>query len=614
MPERETTARLVANRYQLLNELGRGGMGTVWLADDQLITRRVAVKELRPPQALPAEREVFARRALSEANSAARIHHPGAVTLFDVIPATTDDDAVYLIMEYIEGPTLAQLIQSRGPLPDAVAAGYGLQLLDVLDAAHALGIVHRDVKPANIIITPAGQAKLTDFGIAHVLGDARLTRSGVMGTQAYMAPELFESQPITPAADLWALGATLYAATCGHGPFDRDSTAATLRAILLDDVPAPRCSPALAAAITSLLQRDPARRATIEQASALLQRTTAEAAAPMPQASLPALGGATANEDATTAHRTAAPPPATGQPASAKATPARDVPSWEQALTTRAPSSPPLPAPSRATRETSAARPRRTRFIIAVSAAGVIAVAAGVTGGLLATTSTKTTLTLRTTLSVPSDTIVDQIAFSPDGKLLAADNGTNGPGTLWDASDGAKIAALPRVPANAPSSFVAFSPASDTLAIPDSQTGVELWDAVSQSKVADLANSSTDANDAAFSPDGETLAVANQQKTVQLWDVARRSLISTVTTAATYPSVEFSPDGTMLAVGDDNMGAIYLWGIGSHTMIATLPAPFPAPGGDDDYDNSLAFSPDGHELAIPGPSMGTAKGAPDGVR
>lgn len=160
-------------------------------------------------------------------------------------------------------------------------AAFGLQLLSVLQAAHALGIVHRDIKPANIIIAPGGQSKLTDFGIAHTVGDPRLTRSGIMGTQAYMAPELFDSASITPAADVWSLGATLFAAAEGRAPFDRDTTGATLRAILVDDPPVPRCPPPLSAAISWMLQRDPARRATVGQASNTLLPAQAQPLVPL---------------------------------------------------------------------------------------------------------------------------------------------------------------------------------------------------------------------------------------------------------------------------------------------------------------------------------------------
>ncbi len=284
MPENEPHAQatLIAGRYLLMRELGRGGMGVVWLAADEFLGRQVAVKELRPPHGLTSEElDIYRRRALQEARSAARIHHPNAVTLYEAIPASEQDDAMYLIMEFVDGLTLGQLVARQGPLPAARVAGFGLQLLDVLGAAHALGIVHRDVKPGNILITANDQVKLADFGIAHTIGDDRLTRGGVMGTQAYQAPERFESVPITPAVDLWSLGATLYFAADGRGPFDRDSTGATLRAIVLDHAPVPRCEAHLARVITQLLLRDPAERASIDQARAELRQVPAEEPAPL---------------------------------------------------------------------------------------------------------------------------------------------------------------------------------------------------------------------------------------------------------------------------------------------------------------------------------------------
>ncbi len=284
MPENKPHAQatLIAGRYQLMRELGRGGMGVVWLAADEFLGRQVAVKELRPPHGLSSEElDIYRRRALQEARSAARIHHPNAVTLYEAIPASEQDDAMYLIMEFVDGLTLGQLVARQGPLPAARVAALGLQLLDVLGAAHALGIVHRDVKPGNILITANDQVKLADFGIAHIIGDDRLTRGGVMGTQAYQAPERFESVPVTPAVDLWSLGATLYYAADGRGPFDRNSTGAMLRAIVLDDPPVPRCEAHLADAITRLLLRDPAERATIDEARAELRQVPAQEPAPL---------------------------------------------------------------------------------------------------------------------------------------------------------------------------------------------------------------------------------------------------------------------------------------------------------------------------------------------
>ena len=378
VPGTEAGGRLVAGRYRLASELGRGGMGVVWLADDQLVGRRAAVKELRPPHGLPAaERDVFGRRALQEARSAARIDHPGAVTLYDVLPASDGDDAVYLIMELIAGPTLAQVISQHGRLPEATVAAFGLQLLDVLDAAHTLGVVHRDIKPANILIAPGGQAKLTDFGIAHTIGDARLTRSGIMGTQAYLAPELFESAPITPAADIWSLGATLYAAAEGHGPFDRDTTGATLRAILIDDLPAPRCSPPLATALTGMLQRDPAHRATTSHARAALQ-AAARAAPPPPALASIGLSPATST---TSSPATTAGPATTITASRADPAPGPDggpsasspQPSWAQLRTTRSPA-PPTGPPARHTPQALLpSRPSRTTVIVIAVVAAVVA-------------------------------------------------------------------------------------------------------------------------------------------------------------------------------------------------------------------------------------------------
>ena len=267
------TGRTVAGRYRITRELGRGGMGVVWLAEDEVVARQVALKELRAGAGLAQDaREEFTKRALAEARNAARVHHPNAVALYDVIPASPDDDAVYLVMELVDALTLEALITRDKRLSDERVARIGLQLLDVLDAAHALGVVHRDVKPLNIMVDEGDVVKLTDFGIAHHATDTRLTRAGVVGTQAYLAPELFDADPISPAADLWSLGASLYHAVSGAGPFERDSTSAMLRAILIDEPPAPHCGAPLRAAIAGMLTRDPAERATSAQARHLLEQ------------------------------------------------------------------------------------------------------------------------------------------------------------------------------------------------------------------------------------------------------------------------------------------------------------------------------------------------------
>ncbi|MGH3212203.1 MAG: serine/threonine-protein kinase, partial [Trebonia sp.] len=269
-------ARVIADRYELIRPLGRGGMGAVWLGEDVLAGRQVAVKELRPPDGLSQdERDIFRKRALQEARSAARLAHPNAVILHDIVPATAADDAVYLIMEYVDGATLAQVVEREGRLSEARVSDIALQLLSILEASHALGIVHRDIKPANIMITAGGQAKLTDFGIAHMVGGTRLTGSGVIGTPAYMAPEQLQGLDITPAVDRWALGVTLYHAAAGRNPFERDNTAATFHAILMAELPVPDCGPPLAAVLAGLLVRDPGQRITIAQARQRLAGATA---------------------------------------------------------------------------------------------------------------------------------------------------------------------------------------------------------------------------------------------------------------------------------------------------------------------------------------------------
>ena len=228
--------RPVAGRYVLGGPLGRGGMGTVWRADDALLGRAVAVKEVDlPPGGGPL---ALRERALREARAAARLNHPGVVTLHDVVEA---EGRLFLVMELIEAPTLRDLVEGSGPLPPATAARVGLELLDALDAAHRAGIVHHDVKPANVMVTAGGRTKLADFGIASLQEDTQRTLTGaaqvgsadpggramtaVFGSLPFVAPEQAAGRGAGPAADLWALGATLWFAVEGW----RRSSGATRR-------------------------------------------------------------------------------------------------------------------------------------------------------------------------------------------------------------------------------------------------------------------------------------------------------------------------------------------------------------------------------------------------
>ncbi|HEY8544194.1 MAG TPA: serine/threonine-protein kinase, partial [Acidimicrobiales bacterium] len=271
----QAPGRVVAGRYRLEDVLGRGGMGVVWRAVDTLIERTVALKELRPPQGEDAT--AFVERALREARNAGRLNHPGVVAVHDVLAATDDDPVVHIVMELVEAPSLAEVIDRDGPLPPARAAAIGVGILDALTAAHALGVVHRDIKPGNVLVLDGDRVKLTDFGIALAAEDSRLTRTGVMGTHAYLAPECFDDHQVGPATDLWALGATLFHAVAGTAPFERATTTATLRAILFEDPPPPPCGPPLADVIVGLLTRPVEQRLTAGGARELLARAATTA-------------------------------------------------------------------------------------------------------------------------------------------------------------------------------------------------------------------------------------------------------------------------------------------------------------------------------------------------
>ncbi len=264
------TGRVIAGRYRLKGPIGRGAMGTVWRAWDEILGREVAVKELRISDGLPPDERAKAyQRTHREARTAARLSHPGVVTVFDV---AEEDGCPWIIMELVAAQSLDQIIAHDGPLPPHRAAHAGRQLLAALATAHAAGVLHRDVKPSNVLLADAGRAVLTDFGIATFQGDPKLTQTGmVMGSPGFTAPERIQGNPATPASDLWSLGATLYAAVEGHGPFDRAGGAiTTMSAIINSDPPSAPPSAGLGAVIDALLRRNPADRPDAATAARML--------------------------------------------------------------------------------------------------------------------------------------------------------------------------------------------------------------------------------------------------------------------------------------------------------------------------------------------------------
>jgi eukaryotic-like serine/threonine-protein kinase len=268
--ETATGNRLVAGRYRLHTPLGRGGMGVVWAAEDELLQRPVAVKEVRfPANVDDDERELLRERTMREARTAARLDHPCAVQVFDVCE---DGGQPFIVMEQLSGRTLSDLIKSVGPVTPAQAADIGLCLLDALVAAHAAGIVHRDVKPGNVIVGEDGRVTLTDFGIASTAGDPSITSTGLLlGSPAYIAPERARGGRPEPGSDLWSLGATLYTAVEGHPPFDKPGPVATLAAVVTEPhEPCHRAGPSLGPVLGHMLEKDPARRPPVDEIRAML--------------------------------------------------------------------------------------------------------------------------------------------------------------------------------------------------------------------------------------------------------------------------------------------------------------------------------------------------------
>jgi tRNA A-37 threonylcarbamoyl transferase component Bud32 len=275
-----STGRTVAGRYLLQNTIGRGAMGTVWRARDTVLARDVAVKEVRirgpvtGNSVMTEETRILYQRTLREARTAARLNHPAVVTIFDVVEA---DGSPWIVMELVDARSLDQVLTEDGPLPPHQAADLGMRVLGALACAHAAGILHRDVKPSNVLLGPDRRAVLTDFGIATLEGDSGLTQAGmVMGTPGFTAPERIRGDLATPASDLWSLGATLYAAVEGRGPFDnRGNSIAILAAIANEEAPRPRSAGPLCHVIEALLHRNPQARPDAAAAGRLLAAAAA---------------------------------------------------------------------------------------------------------------------------------------------------------------------------------------------------------------------------------------------------------------------------------------------------------------------------------------------------
>ncbi|MER5576500.1 serine/threonine-protein kinase [Streptomyces massasporeus] len=278
----DTRERLLAGRYRLGKVLGRGGMGTVWRAEDETLGRTVAVKELRFPTNIDQEeKRRLITRTLREAKAIARIRNNSAVTVFDVVQ---EDDRPWIVMELVEGKSLAEVIREDGLLEPKRAAEVGLAVLDVLRSAHREGILHRDVKPSNVLISDDGRVVLTDFGIAQVEGDPSITSTGMLvGAPSYISPERARGHKPGPAADLWSLGGLLYAAVEGAPPYDKGSAIATLTAVMTEPLEEPKNAGPLKDVIHGLLTKDPAQRLDDAGARAMLNSVLHAPETPEPE-------------------------------------------------------------------------------------------------------------------------------------------------------------------------------------------------------------------------------------------------------------------------------------------------------------------------------------------
>ncbi|CAM5487964.1 serine/threonine-protein kinase [Streptomyces avidinii] len=270
MSEQSNSDRVISGRYRLLEPIGRGGMGIVWRARDEVLAREVAVKEVRAPAGLePAELERLYRRLEREAWAAARVSHRGVVTVYDV---ASEDGRPWIVMELVRGLSLADVLEAEGPMAPQRAAHIGEQVLAALRSAHDCGVLHRDVKPANVLIANDGRVVLGDFGIASLEGSSAITMTGeVVGSPEFLSPERALGNDPGPASDLWALGVMLYAAVEGATPFHGATPLDTLRAVVDAELPPPRRAGALEPVLEGLLRKDPAERLPAAEAAGMLR-------------------------------------------------------------------------------------------------------------------------------------------------------------------------------------------------------------------------------------------------------------------------------------------------------------------------------------------------------
>ncbi|MER6751794.1 WD40 repeat domain-containing serine/threonine protein kinase [Streptomyces fungicidicus] len=539
-----TAGLRVGGRYRLVEPIGRGGMGRVWRGRDEVLDREVAVKEVLFPADLPdATRDKLTTRTLREARAAARLQHPGIVTVFDV---TEHDEAPWIVMEFVRGPSLATHLAENGRLGWERAARVGGDLADALAHAHAAGVVHRDLKPDNVLLT-GDRVLITDFGIAHLMDEVSglTTTNTIVGTLQYMAPERLEGRRAEGPVDLWALGATLYTAVEGQPPFDGPTQTAVITAILTAPSPAAPHAGHLGDVLRDLMAKDPQQRPD----AAEITRRLRELRTSLPEST------------------------------------ARSAPLPTTALTAR------LSTPPDDNEPTAPRRPSRRTLLIG-SGAALAAVTGAVTAVRLIGADPEDESWFRLT---GHDSQVNTVAFSPDGRTLAsgsgdylADNDDDRTLRLWDLTRRTATAVLTGHAQSVDS--VAFSPDGKTLASAGYDSTVRLWDVANRTLTGTLTGHNSGVSSVAFSPDGKALASGGLDDDVRLWNVATRSERATLADhASVVASLAFSLDGKILASGSGDT-SIRLRTATDGKVTGTLT-------GHTETVMSMAFSPDGTTLA-----------------